>query len=306
MTALNPILDHLNKIIVGKRHLVEQALCCILAGGHLLLEDIPGRGKTVLAQALAKVLGLQATRIQFTSDMLPADIIGVSVFNSANGSFQFHQGPIFGQFILADEVNRATPKTQSALLEAMDERAVTIDGKRMALPLPFVVVATQNPNNHIGTYPLPEAQLDRFLMRLPIGELDPAAECELLRGESRQMMLQNCPSMLQADALANILHQVQQVEFAERLISYLQRLLADSRDSGFFAHGLSPRAGLGIKAAAKAQAFIRGRAFVAPEDLQSVLFGCANHRLQTAEQNPVDAHYLQQNWIARVDIDAAS
>lgn len=300
--TVTPILTALNHIVVGKPELVKQALCCILAGGHLLLEDIPGRGKTVLASALAKVLGLTATRIQFTADMLPADIIGVNVFNTQSGAFQFHQGALFGQFILADEVNRATPKTQSALLEAMDERAVTVDGKRLSLPTPFVVVATQNPNNHIGTYPLPEAQLDRFLMRLPIGELDPSAERELLSSGSRHDMLLDLKSAISSTDLQTMMRQISALAVAENMIDYLQRLLADTRHSGFFAHGLSPRAGLGIKSAARAWAFIHGRDFVCPEDIQAVLFGCANHRLTSCEQQPVDSAYLTTNWINRVGI----
>lgn len=304
--AMNPVITNirtaLNKIILGKPDVIDQALICLLAQGHLLIEDVPGKGKTVLATALAKVMGMDYQRIQFTSDLLPADIIGVSVFDQNSTQFTFHQGPLFNQFILADEVNRATPKTQSALLEAMEENAITVDGVTYQLPKPFFVIATQNPKNQIGTFALPESQLDRFLMRIHMGEMSAAAERELLMGEDRRAMLNDLNPVTSPTELLTLQNEVSQVDVTSAIVDYLHALLHHSRNSGYFAQGLSPRAGLGIKRAAQASAFIDGRNFATPEDIQAVILHAASHRLFTKEHEAVTHDYLYEHWINAVPI----
>ena len=276
------------------------ALACVLARGHLLIEDIPGVGKTTLAHVLARLLGLQFQRIQFTSDMLPADIVGVSVFDRREGAFRFHPGPVFAQLVLADEINRATPKAQSALLEAMEERQVSAEGTTWPLPEPFFVIATQNPSDQIGTFPLPESQLDRFLMRLSLGYPDRAAERALLAGEDRREMLARLPAELQPGELDALFAATRAVHVGPRLLDYVQNLLAASRNGANFALGLSPRAGLALLAAARAWALLHGRDHVQPEDVQAVLPAVAGHRLRAAEEIPLPPDRLVRRLIEAV------
>ena len=280
---LHKVIHEAEQVILGKPHQIRLALACLLARGHLLIEDLPGVGKTTLAHVLARTLGLQFQRIQFTSDMLPADILGVSVYQRDSTDFKFHPGPIFSQMILADEVNRATPKTQSALLEAMEEQQVTIEGITHNLPLPFFVIATQNPSNQIGTFPLPESQLDRFLMRIQLGYPDAQAERGLLSGvDRREIVAKLTPQMETAELLA-LQQQVKQVHASPALLDYVQAILRHTRESARYVHGLSPRAGLSLLAAARAWALLDGRNAVLPEDIQTVLPGVASHRLQSVQ-----------------------
>ncbi|NMG46894.1 AAA domain-containing protein [Azoarcus communis] len=278
----NRLLEAASQIILGKTHELQLALSCLIARGHLLIEDVPGVGKTTLAHALARLIGLHFQRIQFTSDLLPADIVGVSIFDRDTSHFRFHPGPVFAQLILADEVNRATPKTQSALLEAMEERQITADGSTMPLPEPFFVMATQNPSSQIGTFPLPESQLDRFLMRIQLGYPDRSAERALLMGKARREIIEHQPPVITPDDLLALQEEAQSLLIAERLIDYVQDLLAATRQAGEYLGGLSPRAGLGLLAAARAWALIEGRDHVLPEDIQRVFPHIAAHRLQRA------------------------
>lgn len=284
-SPLHQALQKLDTIVLGKPTQLRLAMTCLLARGHLLIEDIPGVGKTTLALALAKVLGLDFQRVQFTSDLLPADILGVSVYESREAAFRFHPGPIFSQLVLADEVNRASPKTQSALLEAMEERQVTIEGTTRRLPEPFFVIATQNPVQQIGTFPLPESQLDRFLMRISLGYPPPEAERELLQErERRDLLLEMQPMLAPAELLA-LQQQVQQVRTAPALIDYLMALIRRTRELPGLRQGLSPRAGLALRRAAQAWAMLEGRGGVIPEDVQAVFVAVVNHRLvATAER----------------------
>ncbi len=281
---LQQALQSLDRIILGKPDQLRLAVTCVLARGHLLIEDIPGVGKTTLALALARVLGLQAQRVQFTSDLLPADILGVSVYESRDGGFRFHPGPIFSQLVLADEVNRASPKTQSALLEAMEERQVTIEGSTRSLPEPFFVIATQNPAQQIGTFPLPESQLDRFLMRMSMGYPPPQAERALLQErERRDLLLEIAPALTPTELIA-LQAQVQTVRTAPALIDYLMALIQRTREMPGLSQGLSPRAGLALRRAAQAWALLEGRSGVIPEDVQAVFAAVVNHRLVAATQ----------------------
>lgn len=273
------VVAQIAKVILGKEHQIRLALTCLLARGHLLIEDVPGVGKTTLAQVLSRVLGLSFQRIQFTSDLLPADIIGVSIYDQEAKQFKFHKGSIFAQMILADEVNRATPKTQSALLEAMEEHQVTVEGETRSLPTPFFVLATQNPLHQIGTFPLPESQLDRFMMRLQLGYPDHHTERALLKGQDRRDLLKDLTSCISTEDILNIQKQVPQIHVAEALIDYLQAILEYSRQSPAYRTGLSPRAGLAILHSAQAWALIQGRDHVIPEDVQTVLPGVVIHRL---------------------------
>lgn len=283
--AINQLVDSANRVILGKDHKIRLALCCLLARGHLLIEDIPGVGKTTLAHTLSKLLGLHYQRIQFTSDILPADILGASVFDAKNLEFKFHPGPVFNQVVLADEINRATPKAQSALLEAMEEYQVTVEGKTYPLPQPFFVIATQNPSHQIGTFPLPESQLDRFLMRIELGYPDAAAERALLLGENRNQLIESLPLVLPPDVLQKIQHEVMQVFASDALLDYCQALIAFTRESPEYPCGLSPRGGLALLRAAKAWAYMAGRDAVIPEDLQAVLGAVAGHRLRSGNHN---------------------
>ncbi len=274
------IIAAANQIILGKEPQIRLALTCLLARGHLLIEDLPGVGKTTLAHTLARLLGLQFSRIQFTSDMLPADVIGISIFDREHSEFRFLPGALFSQVLLADEINRATPKTQSALLEAMEERQVTTEGETRPLPEPFFVIATQNPSSQIGTFPLPESQLDRFLMRIELGYPDRDAERALLEGGGRREHLPELAACFSPDQLAPLQKQAAAVHASPALLDYLQTLIETTRQSPKFIHGLSPRAALALLAAARAWAFIDGRTMVLPEDVQAVLPGVACHRLR--------------------------
>lgn len=276
------LLEAADKIILGKERELRLALTCLVARGHLLIEDVPGVGKTTLAHVLARLMGLQFQRIQFTSDLLPADILGVSIFDRETSAFRFHPGPIFAQLILADEINRATPKTQSALLEAMEERQVTADGETYTLDEPFFVIATQNPAHQIGTFPLPESQLDRFLLRIRLGYPDRVAERALLMGEDRRSLLERHPPVAHPEEIVALQQAARGVHVAEALVDYLQALLAATRNSPELASGLSPRAGLGLLAAARAWALIDGRDHVLPEDVQTLFPHVAAHRLHLA------------------------
>ncbi len=279
---LAAVIDRAGEFILGKEHQIKLSLTCLLARGHLLLEDLPGVGKTILSSVLARCLGLEFSRIQFTSDLLPADILGVSVYERDSGGFSFHPGPIFSQVVLADEINRATPKTQSALLEAMEEEQVTIEGKTYPLPHPFFVIATQNPSYQLGTFPLPESQLDRFLMVISLGYPESKAERELLAGRERREMLHDLQPVITPEQLAELQQKVKQVHASEALIDYVQALLEFSRQSPYYLNGLSPRAGLALLSAARAWALLNGRNHVMPEDVQQVLPYVAAHRLQLA------------------------
>lgn len=274
--------DQLDRVIVGKPAQIRLALACLLARGHLLLEDLPGVGKTTLAQALSITLGLQFKRVQFTNDLLPADITGVSIFDRERSSFVFHPGPVFSQVLLADEVNRASPKTQSALLEAMEERQITVEGRAHRLPEPFFVIATRNPQDQIGTFALPESQLDRFLMCLELGYPDRGSERLLLAGESRQEMLSLLEPCLNLEELLQLQALVRTVHCSDALLDYVQDLLALSRETPDLAEGLSPRAGLMLMQASRAWALVQGRDHVLPDDVQIVLPAVAGHRIKPA------------------------
>ena len=301
-SAVQPILNSLNAVILGKNTQIKLALACLLAKGHLLIEDLPGMGKTTLAEALARTLGLRYQRLQFTSDMLPADIIGVSIFNPAEQQFSFREGPVFTQVLLADEINRTSPKTQSALLEAMEEGQVTSDGVTRALPKPFFVIATQNPSHQMGTFPLPESQLDRFLMRIQLGYPDPRAERELLTGKDRRQMLAVLPALADAERLQAWQEQILTIHLSDAVIDYLQRLVTHTRQSRDFPHGLSPRGLLALKRATQAWAFIEGRTYAIPEDVQAVLPSVAEHRLRGGMEDQHKMHSLTSQLLNAVDV----
>ncbi|TDT39439.1 MoxR-like ATPase [Halospina denitrificans] len=282
----------LNGILLGKNNQVRLAMCSVLARGHLLIEDIPGMGKTTLSHALAATLGLSYNRIQFTSDLLPADLLGFSLYDKEAGALIFHRGPIFAQVILADEINRASPRTQSALLEAMEEHQVSIEGETRPLPEPFFVIATQNPLDQGGTFPLPESQLDRFLMRLQLGYPDRRAERELLMGRDRRELTAALEPILDPDTLGQLQTAVNEVATSDALLDYIQRILAYSREIPGVLYGLSPRAGLGLLRASRAWALMEGRDHVLPEDLQAILPSVVEHRL-------VDSHHNRQELLSQ-------
>ncbi|HEU0220386.1 MAG TPA: MoxR family ATPase [Gallionella sp.] len=305
--SLKNVIRQAEQIILGKPQQIRLALACLLARGHLLIEDLPGIGKTTLAQVLARTLDLQFRRIQFTSDLLPADILGVSVYqragsDSASGRFEFHPGPIFAQMILADEVNRATPKAQSALLEAMEEQQVTIEGTTRPLPAPFFVIATQNPLHQIGTFPLPESQLDRFLMRIQMGYPDAQAERGLLSGVDRREIIAHLSPQMESAELLTLQQRVRQIFVSPALLDYLQAILRHTRETARYTHGLSPRAGLALLSATRAWALLDERDAVIPEDVQAVLSGVVSHRLQAVGE------YQKQNsdTLARELIEAVA
>jgi MoxR-like ATPase len=277
---LHSAARQVGQIVVGKDQQVRLALTCLLAGGHLLIDDVPGVGKTTLAHALALSLGLQFNRVQFTSDLLPADVAGISVYEREKNGFVFHPGPIFTQVLLADEINRATPKTQSGLLEAMEERQVTADGVTRALPEPFFVIATQNPAHQVGTFPLPESQLDRFLMCLSLGYPDASAERALLMGEDRRAMLKTLQPVMRPEELLDAQRSLRAIHASGALVDYLQALAQESRSGKLFAEGLSPRATLALLQAARAWAALEGRDHVIPEDIQALLVPVCAHRLR--------------------------
>jgi len=276
---LASLLKQLNTVIFGKSDQTQDCVACLLAGGHLLIEDVPGVGKTTLAHALARTFGLQFSRVQFTADLMPADLLGVSVYERGAEKFVFHAGPLFAQVLLADEINRASPKTQSALLEAMEEKQVTIEGQTRPLPMPFFVIATQNPMDQAGTYALPESQLDRFLMCISLGYPSRDAERALLLGTDRRELVDALPSLLTPAELLELQHQVQAVHAAAPLLDYLQDLMAATRSGQWFLQGLSPRAGIAVLRAAKARALLAGRNYVAPDDVRAILPQTIAHRL---------------------------
>jgi len=278
------IIAETSRIILGKEQQIKLALACILARGHLLIEDLPGMGKTTLSHTLAQVLGLKFSRVQFTSDLLPADILGISVYDRNTASFKFHPGPVFTNVLLADEINRATPKTQSSLLEVMEEGQVTLEGETRKLPQPFFVIATQNPTYHIGTFPLPESQLDRFLMRIQLGYPDAKSERALLQDNGGRNNVSKINPCIDADGLSGLQQAVRDIHISDALLDYLQALLDYTRTSGKFSAGLSPRAGLGLKQCAQAWALMHGRDFALPEDVQAILPGIAEHRLHPANR----------------------
>jgi MoxR-like ATPase len=280
-TTISQVITQANTIILGKEQQIKLALACVLARGHLLIEDLPGLGKTTLAQVLAQTLGLDFSRIQFTSDMLPADILGVSVYDTQTGAFKFHPGAIFHQVILADEINRATPKAQSALLEAMEERQISVEGETRVLPQPFFVIATQNPHHLVGTFPLPESQLDRFLLRIEMGYPDRQAERTLLTGGERRELLTQLQPVLSQEQLLVLQQHVPQVHLSAPLLDYVQALLDFTRQAPEYPHGLSPRAGLALVRSAQAWALLHSRDYVVPEDVQAVLPGAVTHRLRS-------------------------
>jgi len=276
---LSRLVDQISTIVVGKRPQIEDAVACLLAGGHLLIEDVPGVGKTTLAHALSVSLGLDFRRVQFTADLMPSDLIGVSVFERAKDAFVFHQGPVFAQVLLADEINRAGPKTQSALLEAMEEQQVSVENETRPLPHPFFVIATQNPSDQLGTYPLPESQLDRFLLRITLGYPDRQAERELLSGGDRRAAAMQLQPVLRPAELVVAQQAVLRVRVADSLLDYLQALIAATRSGTWFREGISPRAGIAVLRAAKARALMAGRDYVAPDDVQAILPQAIAHRL---------------------------
>ena len=283
LEKIQSVAAQVGQVVVGKQPQIRLALACMLARGHLLIEDLPGVGKTTLAHALSISLGLEFKRVQFTNDLLPADIVGVSVFDRERSQFVFHKGPVFSQVLLADEINRASPKTQSALLEAMEERQVSVEGQAMRLPDPFFVIATQNPQDQIGTFPLPESQLDRFLMCIELGYPDPKSERALLEGDERRGLLDTLPARITPQDLVAAQQEVRGIRCAPALLDYVQNLLTFSRRSPALAEGLSPRAGLALVQAARAWAMLDGRNHVLPDDVQAVMPAVAGHRLRPAK-----------------------
>lgn len=302
LALLQQLSGEIGKVVLGKEQQIKQALCCLLAGGHLLVDDLPGVGKTTLSQAFARVTGLDYRRVQFTSDLLPADVLGVSVFDRNSNAFHFHPGPIFTQFLLVDEINRASPKTQSALLEAMAEGQVTIEGETRPLPIPFFVMATQNPWFQSGTFPLPESQLDRFLMRISLGYPDERSERALLEGGDPRRHLSTLQALLDTDKLLALREAVSEVEARASVISYLQRVVAFTRQDAQFAFGLSTRAALALLQCAKAWAMLSGRDYLLPDDVQAVLEPVAAHRLQASAEHRGDGSDLVKHLLAQVPV----
>lgn len=278
-------VSEIGTVVLGKEKQIRLSLCCLFAGGHLLMEDKPGMGKTTLSQALAQVFGLDYSRIQFTSDLLPADILGVTIYEQKSGTFSFHKGPIFSNLILADEINRTTPKTQSALLEAMEEGQVSIENTTMVLPKPFFVIATQNPVSFAGTYPLPESQLDRFLMRIQIGYPDPKAERELLINRDQRENIALMKQALTADDVVHISERIPEVHATDTLLDYVQRIVAYTRQDNLFSFGLSPRGAMALVRSARTWALMHDRMHVIPEDVQMVLPSVVDHRLRSISDN---------------------
>ncbi len=295
-------VEEIGKVLLGKEQQIRLALCCLFARGHLLIEDLPGMGKTTLSHALAKVLDLDYKRVQFTSDLLPADILGYSIYDNKVGEFKFHPGPVFTQILLADEINRTTPKTQSALLEAMAEGQVTIDGETRDLDKPFFVIATQNPVTQSGTYPLPESQLDRFLMRIELGYPDPSAERKLFLGVDSKLELAKLRQKLNTESLAEIAQQAAKIKTSDALLDYIQRLIEYSRSSEEFAYGLSPRGALALLACARTWSLMEGRNHVVPEDVQAVLPAVCAHRFCAAAHFQGDSAALVRQLLNQVPV----
>jgi MoxR-like ATPase len=304
--VIEAIVGEVGRVLLGKEDKIRLALACLLSEGHLLIEDLPGMGKTTLSHALARALGLSYSRIQFTSDMLPADIIGVSVFDPGSAQFTFHPGPVFTQVLLADEINRTTPETQSALLEAMEEGQVTVEGETRSLPDPFFVIATQNPQSQMGTFPLPESQLDRFLMRISLGYPDPAAEKQLLIGGDPRKLLDGIKPLLKLEQLKQIRYATQRIKTSDSLLDYLQRLVHQTRTSPDFSVGLSPRGAMALLRAAKTWAFMEGRSYVIPEDIQTLVPAVTTHRIAPVAGNGgAGEHALITKLLNTVDVVSA-
>jgi MoxR-like ATPase len=299
-SLVNALIEQIGQVLLGKDLQVRLALACLLAKGHLLIEDLPGMGKTTLAQCLAAALGLKYDRMQFTSDLLPADILGVSIFDKTLNAFSFHPGPVFTQVLLADEINRTTPKTQSALLEAMEEGQVTIDGETRILPKPFFVIATQNPIHQSGTFPLPESQLDRFLMKITLGYPSAASERLLFKGTDPRSLLKSMEALISVPQLLQLQKQVEGISVSDAVIDYLQRLVECTRRDSVFSYGLSPRGAMAWLRAARAWAFIHGRDYVVPEDLQTVLAPVVGHRIHGRDK----IELLLDHLLSRVDVMA--
>lgn len=300
--VIQTLVEEISRVLLGKEEKIKLAVCCLLSDGHLLIEDLPGMGKTTLAQALANVFGLSYRRVQFTNDMLPADILGVSVFEPAKSRFVFHPGPVFSQVLLADEINRTTPKTQSALLEAMEERQVTSEGETRKLPQPFFVIATQNPQSQSGTYPLPESQLDRFLMRISLGYPDAASERQLFLGGDTRNHLDSLKVCLNPEQLLQLRAETEQVKTSDSLIDYLQRLIRVTRTDTDFHCGLSPRGAMALLRAAKTWAYMAGRNYVIPEDLQQLLAVVVTHRVVQHSHASEQKHPLILKLLTGVDV----
>lgn len=301
---INQVIEQVCKVIVGKQDQVKMALACLLSQGHLLIEDLPGMGKTTLSHALAKVLGLEFSRVQFTSDLLPADILGINIFDNQKQAFSFHPGPIFTQLLLADEINRSSPKTQSALLEAMEEKQVSIDGDTRTLPEPFFVIATQNPMHQAGTFPLPESQLDRFLMRIQLGYPDWHSEKEMLKNDATAT-IESLSQSFSPEQLVSAQKNIESVESSNALLDYILRLVTFSRESELFLNPLSPRASKAILLSAKSWAFLHGRDYVIPEDVQAILPAVAEHRLRSSLSDLSVGHSLSNQLLEQVDPIAA-
>ncbi|WGP00434.1 MoxR family ATPase [Saccharophagus degradans] len=299
---IEDLIDAIGQVLLGKNHQVKLALACLFARGHLLIEDLPGMGKTTLAQCLAKVLGLHYERIQFTSDLLPADILGVSIFDQNTSEFRFHKGPIFSQVLLADEINRSTPKSQSALLEAMEEKQVTIEGSTRQLPKPFFVIATQNPLSQAGTYPLPESQLDRFLLRISLGYPSRAAEKMLFKGVDPRQRLADMQPIITLPQLDAIQTHIDTIQATDSVLDYLQRLMDFTRYDSSFSYGISPRGALALLKSAKAWAFIHNRDHVVPEDIQAVLEPVVGHRIRGTGAGASGAGSLSDYLVKNVDV----
>jgi len=300
---LEDTLVALNSIVLGKPGEIKLALTAVLAGGHLLIEDLPGMGKTTLAQAMSKVLGLSHQRIQFTSDVLPSDVVGVTVFNQQSGEFSFHEGPIFCNFLLADEINRTTPKSQSALLEAMEEGKVTTEGVTRALPEPFFVIATQNPNHQTGTYPLPESQLDRFMLRIQLGYPDSDSERTLLESGNRRNMISDSKAILDVERIKLLQQRVSEIRVSDALLDYLQRLAEFTRQSELIHYGLSPRGLMAVLSAAKSWAYLSGRDYVIPEDVQAIFPAATDHRLRDQSGKTASTRLSTGAWVlTQVDV----
>jgi MoxR-like ATPase len=305
LKKIHAVAKQVNSIILGKEDQIQHALVCILAGGHLLIEDLPGVGKTTLAHALSISLGLNFNRLQFTSDLLPSDVLGVSIFEREKNQFIFHPGPIFTQVLLADEINRATPKTQSALLEAMEEQQVSAEGQTRKLPAPFFVIATQNPSHQVGTFPLPESQLDRFLMCISLGYPDAQAERALLQGEDRRSLLKQLSAQMDAEELVQAQAAIRQIRASDSLIDYVQRIAQATRNQATFVDGMSPRAALALLNAARALAALQERDYVIPEDVQQLLIPVVAHRLrprQSVHHQSQCSHTLLKELILQIPV----